>query len=163
MLYKISSVVTKTVDWKIVNGMGADGSPLIEASVNRTNKRGEVFPNFDAITEGAGVEGEPWTSEAGKLYLFAPRVNKPKGTGRGNFDVAAAQVRKAESIKVAQDNTSYSVKTASTARDATLLLVALLAKHDKPVLDEEWQLKWVMIRSWLWDNFEIPKDEAPPF
>jgi len=156
MLYQIKKVEVKSNDWKVVSGVGSDGAFLVDASVNRTNKKGEVFPNFDSIAEGAQIEGEPWQNDKGKQYLFAPRVKS--GTGRAGFNIAAAQENKAKHIAEAQDNKEYSIKVSSTARDATLIAVAML--EAKAIEPTQFKAQWAIIRSWLWENWDMekPKD-----
>lgn len=156
MLYTITKIEPKSNDWKIVGGTGADGSFLIDASVNRVNKKGEVFPNFDGITEGAQIEGEPWKSDSGKWYLFAPRAHRPKG--RQNFDVAATMARKDASIEKFTDKKEYAIKVSSTARDATLILTALMHTDSQLAEFVDWQKQWLSIRQWLWDNFDKEPD-----
>ena len=80
--YTISLVEDKNKDWKIVTleVVEGDGSVMYEdVSVNRVNKKGEIFPNFDNIKVGERVKGNLWSSSAGKRYLFAPSPIKTQG------------------------------------------------------------------------------------
>lgn len=88
MQYNITAVEKKNNDWLVVSGRGLDGTTLTDASVNRTNKKGETFPNFDSIAVGATVEGEPWNSQTGKAYLFPPRKGGFKGAPGGGASTA---------------------------------------------------------------------------
>ena len=83
MAHKITAVADKTKDWKVVSILNAAGEIVENISVNRTNKKGEVFPNFDAITVGASVEGQLWQSSTGKIYLFAPKETKKQTLDSG--------------------------------------------------------------------------------
>lgn len=73
MAHRITAVQNKSKDWKVVTILNAAGDLMENISVNRTNKKGETFPNFDDIQTGASVEGTLWESPAGKTYLFAPK------------------------------------------------------------------------------------------
>lgn len=159
MLYHIKSVTSKAPDWKIVDGMGVDGVPLIQASVNRTNKRGEVFPRFDDIVEGARIEGEPWANDSGKQYLFPPRVAKAQSNPRKNFDVAAAQERKKEAIQESQENKEYSIRVASTFSNAVAITVALMREEKL----SDWHTTFSDVRNWLWNHYDVENPEKPPF
>lgn len=91
-MFKIINSAPKTPDWKVVSLMGADGEEIQNVSVNRTNKKGETFPNFDDIKEGGTVDGRLWLSPAGKQYLFAPnapRVAKTDSSPAGNNGATA--------------------------------------------------------------------------
>lgn len=166
MLYKITAVEEKNKDWKMISGSGVDGTTLTNASVNRTSQKGEVFPNFDGITVGAEVEGEPWSNQSGKQYLFAPREKKAGGARRGvdPLAIAKAQEHKAENIRAAQDNKQEGIKVSSTARDATLILNTIFATLE-PRDQIDWKDKWLEIRQWLWDNFdhEVTNASDVPF
>lgn len=78
MAHKITAVQNKNNDWKVVEILNAAGDIVENISVNRTNKKGEVFPGFDDIQVGATIEGQMWQSPAGKLYLFAPKDSQNK-------------------------------------------------------------------------------------
>lgn len=121
MKLHISKCEDKNADWKVV-GVLTDANVAIEdVSVNRTNKKGEVFPGFDTIRAGAEVEGTLWQSSTGKYYLFAPDPAKAKPAG-AMAGMKAAQERKAEGIKEAQENKNMSIMIAAAFRDATLIL-----------------------------------------
>lgn len=73
MSHSITKVENKNQDWKVVEILNAAGDLISNVSVNRTNKKGEIFPGFDEIVAGAKVEGSLWESPNGKTYLFAPK------------------------------------------------------------------------------------------
>ena len=156
MRYTAIKVQKKSEDWKIADVQGIDGVVLSGASINRTNKKGEVFPNFDAIVEGYAFEANPWTNDAGKHYLFPPKA--PTGGGRKGLDMGAAVAMKQQGIEKSQDRKDESIKTSSTARDATLILTAL--GIDK-LEDSEWQPRWLDIRNWLVENYDLPDNQIP--
>lgn len=152
MLYTFSNVQIKNNDWKVASIKGADGSQAHEVSINRTNKKGEVFPNFDAIADGASVEGNLWKSDAGKNYLFAPKEGGRKGGGN-NLAISQAQERKVASIKTAMDSKEYAIKVSSTFRDATLILIELIKAGKVEVSD--WKNQHAIVRSQLWTMFDV--------
>lgn len=150
MLYKISNVVIKNPDWKLVTVDGVDGVHAVEVSVNRADKSGIAFPNYDAIVDGADVEGTLWTSPNGKKYLFAP---KPKSTGNSkNYGaITKAMERKEDSIEKFQDNKEMSIKVSSTFRDATMLTIASF--EGKQPTEREMKEQWLKWRVWLYENW----------
>ncbi len=114
MKFTISWLEKKNNDWYVVNLKDEAGEETKEVSINRTAKNGQVFPDFDNLMSGGPVEGEPWTSGAGKNYLFAP---KPEGSSKKpNMDrlmekkstqIAEAQSNKAQQIAQAQDRSAW--------------------------------------------------------
>jgi len=113
MKYNIEWLEKKNPEWYVMNLKGEDGTSVKEVSVNKINKKGEAFPNFDAIMNGGDVEGELWSSGAGKNYLFAP---KPQTNRKPNMDrimekkgtlIAESQQRKEKSILAAQDRSAW--------------------------------------------------------
>lgn len=75
-MFRITNVQNKSQDWKIISVVNPDGDEVHEVSVNRTNKKGEVFPDFDKIIVGADIQGQSWVSQTGKKYLFPPKQTK---------------------------------------------------------------------------------------
>lgn len=152
----------KGPDWKVCDLKAQNGVTVPDVSINRVNKKGETFPNFDAITLQATIEGNLWKSSTGKAYLFAPQVKK------GNFGGAMpAQLmkKKEEGIRAAQENKSESIKVSSTMRDAVAITLAqmsadiILSKDPGAIksMVKEWRL-------WLWKNWDIDvTDVSEPF
>lgn len=159
MLYNVLKVESKNNDWKVVDVAAIDGTTLEGASINRTDKKtNSPFPNFDVIQEGYRFEANPWTNTSGKHYLFPPRPQAPSGGSKGGFNVAKAQETKREDIKEAQTNKNEAIKISSTARDASSILVALMAQGSI----EDWKSEWLKIRAWLWTEFDNT-NQLPPF
>lgn len=163
MRYSTQWVENKSPDWKIVSVTGVDGTKLTDASVNRVNKKGEVFPNFDAIIPGYEFEAEPWKSEVGKQYLFAPKVqgtqNKSSGGAyKGSGGIAKAQEKKAEMIAEAQGNKELGIKISSTLRMAVDLAIAEGNNAEETL--EQSILKW---RKWLWSEWSKTDGDFSPF
>lgn len=157
--FKIGFIEQKNPDWKVIQLRDEAGALTNDVSVNRVNKKGEVFPYFDGITLEADVEGELWTSATGKHYLFAPKVAK---TGFSGAKVERLMDKKADSIKEFQTTKENSILLAGTARDATLLTVEWARQASLkgfPMTTEEIQKKWLEFRKFLKDNH----DNSEPF
>ena len=151
----------KSPDWKVVSLKDAQGKVTADVSVNRTSKKGEVFPNFDAITLGATVDGELWQSTAGKWYLFAPKNNlgsKPAWAKKENT-INKAMDRKEDSIEKFQSSKENSIKMAGAMRDATLLTVEQIKQavaRGEMVEVEDMKVMWSDWRTWLLGKSEEP-------
>lgn len=162
-LFKINAVDVKSNDWKIVSLTSQEGVTIGNVSVNRVNKKNETFPAFDDIVAGKEVEGNLWTSQAGKNYLFAPEVKTytsfQKGGGksaviekaqdRKESSIERFQNTKEESISKTLDRKEDSFMISGTARDATLILTALVAKSGFTLEANDWQEQWLKIRHFL--------------
>jgi hypothetical protein len=83
MAHQITSVTKKNNDWIVVSILNAAGEIVENVSVNRTNKKGEVFPGFDDIAVGNQVAGQLWRSPKGAMYLFAPKGSATTTMDRG--------------------------------------------------------------------------------
>lgn len=133
MTYIVDWVESKKDDWKVCTLREiTEGSLTIDdVSINKVDKKGIAFPNFDQIMPGAQVHGNLWRSPAGRYTLFAPDP-KPAATaarpatGGGNRGVAAAQERKAQGIEKAQDRKETGIMVASAMRDSTIIATALM-------------------------------------
>lgn len=155
--YKIEFAESKTKDW-VVADLEAGGALFKDVSINRVNKKGETFPNFDSIRTGGSIEGELWDNPSGKKYLFAPRT--PKTASGGAYksqQVKEAQDRKREDIERFQGSKEESIRLMSAQRDSVLIVTTLIGQGI-PVEDiKEEIIKW---RNWfLSADFE----EHPPF
>lgn len=158
MKYAIEWLEIKNPDWKVATLKSPEGQVLTDVSINRTNKKGEVFPNFDAIVQGGEVEGDFWTSTSNKNYLFAP---KPAGVVGGKGNIGRAMERKEQSIEKFQDNKEASIKVSSTLRDAVTLAKTEIDAEIFPPVElgariEYWR-KW-LIAHWdvKYDDLSIP-------
>ena len=138
----------KSNDWRICT-IKEGSQTITDVSVNRVNKKGETFPNFDGIIPGAEIECEIWKSPAGKTYMFAPRPQVgPKAGGMG---IKAAQERKAEMIEKAQDRKSESIAYFNSVNCA-IELVGKLKISDMTRQDtEEEIIHW---RDWFLAEYQ---------
>lgn len=152
MKYKLREVENKGTDWKVVSIIGVDGESAESVSVNRVNKKGEVFPNFDGIVVGGEVEGNLWASDAGKKYLFAPKAFT-KGSGGG---IAKAQAVKAEYIKEAQARKDNSIAYFNATNSAIAIVNSIFANTDEKPTRDTLEIQIVSWRDWFlseWDAF----------
>ncbi len=145
MQHKILTVENKNNDWKVVSIAMPDDNTLQNVSVNRANKKGEVFPNFDGVIPNALIDGELWESGASKWYLFAPKQKPQRAPSAAPAQIAKAQEVKRENIEEAQNRKQDAIQKAGAFRDATL--VSLAAMRDVPFpTDAEYQQEW---RKWV--------------
>lgn len=123
MQFSVSWIENKGADWKVATLVGLDKVITENVSINRVNKKGEVFPNFDGVILGATIEAELWKSPTnGKAYLFPPRVVGTKG---GGANIAKMMDKKTDSISKSMDRKEESIAMSSAMRDATLIVVNL--------------------------------------
>lgn len=155
----ISKVEDKSADWKVVGLLSEDKTAYEGVSVNRVNKKGETFPNFDDIKAQAEVEGDLWKSPADKWYLFAPKkpLDRPKffKPGGGAAAIKKAQETKAENIAVAQERKHDAIARAGAFRDATLVTIASLKDTPFPTT-EDFKAEWTR-----WVKFFLGKADEP--
>jgi len=98
---------------------------------------------------------------------YSLSASKPKGTlnpqyAKKGTQIAQAQERKEQSIYQSQERKSEDIRISSTARDATLILTALMAHGGYD--ETKWKTQWVKIRAWLyknWDNKDGYPDDLP--
>lgn len=164
--FKVVWLEVKSPDWKIVT-LADDTQQYGDVSINRVNKKGEAFPDFDGIINAGTIKGNLWTSSAGKRYLFAPDANKtPSGAytkPQGGFKAGMQKMveEKNANIQKSQENKNEGIKIASTISMAVNIVIATL-KEEK-IIDEA-VIKG-KIREWReyflaeWDNV----NNAPPF
>lgn len=153
----ITEVEKKNEDWLIVQGRDDDGLPYDNASINRKDKNGVLFPNFDEIKEGSIVECEPWKNSSGKWYFFPP---KPQKETKGFGGAAKAMETKAKNIEKSMDRKEEGIMTSSTMRDAVLIVTTII-RNDVILCKDEPQIKKMIEdwRQWLLDNWELPPSE----
>lgn len=170
MKYVVDFVENKNPDWKVAQliGDGGAGAKLTDVSINRSNKKGEVFPNFDGITPGASIEGEPWQSAAGKWYLFSPKPEKASGGAyRGNGGasktqaIEKAQDRKEGMIKDAQDRKEESIAFFNSTNSALQLLSS--DPLFKEAGDEEKKSAISYWRDWFYGQWFTHEGASEPF
>lgn len=128
MSHKITAVQNKSADWKVVEILNAAGDIVENVSVNRTNKKGEVFPGFDDIQVGATVEGQMWQSPAGKLYLFPPKGSQTKSDhGPAAKDAGSSELKNILQLQVMPELT----KNNAGIQKVEFLIKALGDRMDK--------------------------------
>lgn len=150
--YKITSVTSKSADWKIIAVTAEDGYPTDPVSVNRTDRNGRAFPNFDSLAVGMTIEANLWKSPTGKWSAFPPDAPQTRnfasgGTKSGNMTKVMEQ--KQEGIKMAQENKENGIKTSSTIRMAVDIAIA---ENDQDSTMAESIIRW---RKWLLENWDI--------
>lgn len=166
--FKIEWSENKSADWKIISIKGDDGKLTEDVSVNRVNKKGEIFPGFDEVKVGNDVEGELWKSTSNKHYLFAPKkvstssYNAPRGGGA----VKAAEITR-ESVKEALDTKENSIRLSGAMRDAVLIVTTFYPnlEREENVIDKETNVmaKIIKWRNWILNNYGDAKDTKLPF
>lgn len=127
MKFNVTWIEKKSPDWYVAQLKDVEAPNLVYAdvSINRVNKKNEVFPNFDNIMNGGVVEGEPWQSSAGKWYLFAPKPVAPQGGAtRGSEAINKAMERKEQGISKTMDRKEEGIMTSSTIRMAVDIALA---------------------------------------
>lgn len=165
MQYKISWVEKKNNDWIVSTVNDFNGAEFKDVSINRTNKKGEVFPNFDAIMAGHTLEANLWTSSAGKHYLFAP---DPKNASTGQNGpssgggIAKAQERKAEFIKEAQERKNDSIAYFNALNSAIALVTKLEFKSEgQTKVDIVYWRDWFLSEWKRYDAGDITDKQSP--
>ena len=120
---------------------------------------------YDSMSEGSTVDETLLYINNGYLNLSDPDRGVRRAPNAGKTrQIAEAQKSKAEYVQQAQENKEESIKISSTARDATLILTALINSGDME--SSQWQENWKGIRKWLVENWDTPKtqvDEFSPF
>lgn len=155
MKYKIEWLENKDTDWKIIQLSDESGKTYKDVSINRKDKNGIEFPNFDTLRAEDMIEGDFWVSPKGRNYLFPPKPQSPKG---GN--ISKMMEKKAVLIEKAQDNKELGIMTSSTIRMAVDLVVAQMANDhiiqnateaDIKGMIKEWR-KWLVSE---WNNVDL--------
>lgn len=161
MKYTLDWVEKKNNDWVLVSLASGEK----EVSINRTSKKGEVFPNFDNLAPGIEVEGELWQSQAGKWYLFPPKPVTPNPMGtrpawaKKESTINKAMETKAQNIATAQENRGQGVKIASTMNKAIEIALA----ENESVVAEQFQERVKYWRKWIWENWDKTDSDFAPF
>lgn len=155
MKLKVEWCENKNQDWKVATLKAPDDYVTENVSINRQNKKGEVFPNFDGIIPGADIEGELWKSDSGKWYLFAPKPQNSHSGGGNRMGMMKEVIKeKQEGIRASQENKELGIKISSTMNKAIDLAIA----EGKP--EAERILHW---RKWMWENWEVKDTDFNPF
>lgn len=137
MQYKITGVIAKSNDWKLVDAVDMTGVEINQASANRVDKKGNIWTAFDSIVEGGSVEADFWRSDAGKGYLFAPKTpSKTAYTPRTATNIAKAQEVKGEQIDKAQTRKHDAITLAGAMRDGCQIALRELNDMPFPTLED---------------------------
>lgn len=165
MIYKIEWIETKGEGWKVATlHEGIEGGQTHQnVSINKMDKNsGAVaFPTFDAFAPGGTVEGNIWTSQAGKSYLFAPKPSTaaPSASGRPSGGaMTKVMEKKQENISENMDRKEMGIKVSGAMRDATLITTALLEGGHMPADDEEIKGVWRKYRDFFMSEYDGAKD-----
>lgn len=141
---------------ELINTKVYNEQKLEDVTIWKTDKDGKEFPNFDSLKEGDTIEANFWRSPTtGKASLYPPKAKN--GTYKPKPSV---QEKVTESVQHAQDRKEISIKVAGTASQATQILTALIEKGS--VL-ENWEDKWLEIRSWLWSKYDTKDTDHNPY
>ncbi len=164
----INWIETKSPDWKIAT-IDDNGVSYKDVSVNRTNKKGETFPNFDDLQAGREVtDATIWTSGTGKHYLFTkdkptPGVMGSKPNWAGGGGVKAAQERKEAMILKAQDRKEESIAYFNALNSAISLVKGnfpMDTEEDIKALKDN-VLYWRDFFFHEWSKFDPEKNTEP--
>lgn len=174
MLLKITKCADKSKDWKVVSYETPEGGVTEEASINRTDKKGVVFPDFDGIMEGRTIDGNPWRNpSSGKWSIYPPKPESTGTTVRSGGGIKAnmekVMDKKQENIRESQEHKDLSIKISSTMNKAVELAIAEYESNKFNIQDggtlpqyplDELVIKW---RHWLWQQWDKtnPDDIAP--
>jgi hypothetical protein len=167
--FTISFTDNKSADWKILTleVLEGDGSVMYQdVSVNRVNKKGETFPNFDNLKVGERVKGNLWTSPQGKHYLFAPNLSNVKsGASGGGFKAGMQKMveQRNDNINKIVDRKEEGIKVSSTMRDAVQIALAELGSGTDHVGEKDIAERIQYWRQWLWQNWDCDDGKFPPF
>lgn len=124
------------------------------------------FSKYSEIAPGGQIEGILGESDyqGKKSYSMKDGNLGPRPAGipyvNRNAAVGAAMAQKEASIGKFQDNKEHSILVSGTARDATIILNALMQQGRIKLEGDEYKAQWIKIRYWLvaqWNNIEQPK------
>lgn len=155
MRYIINWLETKNPDWKLATLTNEAGIKYEDVSINRTNKKGEVFPMFDSLLNGGTVEGEYWeTPDKSKKYLFPPRAQKSSPRASQGFTGGSKMMaEKAKNIEKAQERKSESIAYFNSVNSAIAMLntrpVQIKLENGRELTEEI--VAW---RDWFLDQYE---------
>lgn len=159
MKYKLEWIEKKSPEWYIVS-IGANGEITTDVSANKKDKNGIMFPNFESWMAGHEVEGDLWTSQTGKKYLFPHKPQTTQGGAPRAFGGgmgAKLMDKKNENIEKAQDNKQHGIKEAGSMSGAVNMAVAEYNNYEG---DEELRptMKWLVEknRKILLDMWDLP-------
>ena len=145
----------------MVTATDETGKEFKDGSINRKDKNGREFPDFDKITHEYVFEAEAWTSNTGKNYFSPP---KPQKTGNKTAVMEKMMDKKANQIAHAQDSKEHSIMVSSTMRDAVLIVTTIIA-GDPLITKDQGTIKKMIKdwRTWLATNWDLTTDDYEPF
>lgn len=167
MKFKINWLEVKSTEWTIVTLLDDNGVEYKDVSINKKSKKGEEFPNFENLQAGQDVEGELWTSSAGKHYLFPPKVVKTASGAYKQKMIEDTMIKKEASIAKFQATKEESIRLMSAERDAILLVTTFYKDRwgQDPLLENELdsliKKKCIEFRDWFMLSHEW--NDLPPF
>lgn len=159
-----------TIDW--LERKEWNGKELLDvklqdgkkATIWKTQKDGSVFPGFDEIAPGHTIEGELWNKPGTDNWTIYPP--KEQKRGGGSSGMRAAQDRKSEYIKEAQERKEESIAFFN-ATNAAIEMVK--ARSDFDHLDVETKQDSLIVwRDWFlaqWRKYDAKPetDKRIPF
>jgi len=160
MIIKINKVEKKSPDWFVVSYQTPDGYVTDNASVNRTNKKGEVFPNFDSIVEGSTIEADTWKSDSGKWYVFAPKLAStgiPQRSGGIAKQAEKLMEIKATNVGISQENKQEGIKITTSMQ---LAVQCALAEYAKPNSLDDLEALIKKYRKFILNTWEIETKDS---
>ncbi len=161
--YILEFLETKSPDWKVAS-IRAEGTEdiITDVSINAKDKGGTPFPNFQNMMTGHTIEGDFWTSDKGKKYLFPPKpqTSSPRAFQRSPSAITKAMEKKEESIGKFQDNKEMSIKVSSTLRMAVDTALAFMQNDENTQTFEESVRAW---RKFYWMEWNKEDKDFPPF
>lgn len=160
MLLKITKCTDKSNDWKIVDVETPTGEKTVDVSVNRVNKKGEPFPDFDDIKVDHRLNATLWVSPSGKAYLFEEK-DKPQGGAKFNATGASKLMdKKIEAIEKSQDVKSEAIKLTTSMQLAVNLAIA---EYANPKSLDTLETLITKYRKFILTNWEVDSTDVAPF
>lgn len=163
MLIKITNVVDKNKDWKIISYETPEGGVTENASVNRVDKKGIPFPDFDGIMVGRQIDANPWRNPTTGKWIVFP----PKPASNGNFTRSSPTGgAKVELEKVRNENITKNMKWkaegqayGNSVTNAVNIVIALI--ENKGVMDsQEIKGKIIEYRDFLLDEAQSYQEQS---
>lgn len=158
---------TFTIEW-IEEKQSAKGNTYYKASlIDQDGHKTDgvtIFSSFKGdLRPGSVVEGtlkaEPFK---GKMTYTLEGERTSRGS-RGTTPIARAVAQKGkDNIAQAQERKGEAIMVSATARDATLITVALVGKL-KDVSSDEFHKIWKEERQWLVENWDIDPTDGQAF
>lgn len=171
MTFEVLWIEVKKDGWKIasIKEVIEGGQTINDVSINKVDKKGREFPNFDALAAGHMIAGNLWLSPVGKYTLFAPDPKpipavRPAssassyGGGRPSGGIPAAQARKAEGIKEAQENKGKGIMVSAAMRDSTTITTTIVENSPEQFGFIEFQELFARVKAWYLKTWKETED-----